>query len=399
MSKHHTYIWQKKGWPALEYDLAAIAPDLAQAHQALGEIAGKAGAIGLAGVRDIVVNAFSGEVIATAAIEGQLLSDDVVRSSVMRRLGLADSGAKDRNVEGLVQVIDDSLTAFNQPLDEDRLCRWQSALFPGGTSGMQRIVGRYRDHEDPMQIVSGLTGREVVHYEAPPSNQVRKEMMQFLDWFAKTGLDGPTPMVGLVRAALAHLWFETIHPFEDGNGRIGRAVVDLAIAQHQGESTRLYSLSRQLLSNRKGYYDALNAAQRGSLDVTAWVRWFAQQFQAACRFTSAVIDASLEKKRFWDQHASSVNDRQRKVLQRLLDLGDGGFLGGMTAEKYVKMTGASKATATRDLAQMVVSGQMQTQGVGKATKYFIRVPGWSHESPHAGVLKAADKPTPPTAAA
>lgn len=374
-----TYIWQRKGWPDLAFDLHAIAPDLAQAHHLLGEIAGKAAAIGLPGTSELTVDAFSGEVLATAAIEGHQLSEDVVRSSVMRRLGLATAGPADRHVDGLVEVINDALTAFTVPLDADRLCRWQSALFPGGTSGIQRIaVGRFRDHADPMQIVSGLPGREVVHYEAPPSDQVPREMGRFLEWFQRTGPGGATPIIGLARAALAHVWFESIHPFEDGNGRIGRAIVDLAVAQHEGGSARLYSLSRQLLSSRKDYYDRLNAAQRGDLDVTAWVQWFIQQFSAACRFSSRVIDEALLKRRFWEQHGATVNERQRKVLQRLLDAGDGGFLGGMTADKYMKMTGASKATATRDLAEMVVNDQMWAAGTGKATKYFIHVEGWKH---------------------
>jgi Fic family protein len=377
-SKRKTYVWQRPAWPALSFDLNAIVSDLGDAHRQLGEIEGKVAAIGMGGAREVIVEAFAGEVLATAAIEGQRLSEDAVRSSVLRRLGLASMGPKDRHVEGLVEVINDALTAFDRPLDHDRLCRWQSALFPGGTSGIQRIaVGRYRGHEDPMQIVSGLPGKEVVHYEAPPSKQVHAEMQRFLDWFAQTAPGAPRPMIGLARAAIAHLWFESIHPFEDGNGRIGRAIVEMAIAQHQGQSSRLYSLSRQLLSSRKEYYDSLNAAQKGDLDVTSWVRWFMLQFSAACRFTSKVIDEALEKKRFWDRHAGSVNERQRKVLQRLLDMGDGGFQGGLNAEKYCKMTGVSKATATRDLAEMVAADQLWTSGVGKATKYYIRMPGWT----------------------
>jgi Fic family protein len=186
-------------------------------------------------------------------------------------------------------------------------------------------------------------------------------------------------MDGVARAALAHLWFESIHPFEDGNGRIGRAIVDLALAQHLRQAVRLYSLSRQLLASHSAYYDALNQAQRGSCHVTDWVLWFASQWAAACETASAVIDLALVKRRFWERpSACGLLERQRKVLQRLLDAGDGGFLGGLNAEKYIKMTGVSKPTATRDLTQMTTAGLLRSHGAGKATRYVIDVEGWSH---------------------
>lgn len=352
-----------------------------------GVLEGKATAIGLGSTSQVSLDALSDEVLATAAIEGERLSLDAVRSSVMRRLGLSTSGPINRSVDGLVEVISDATTSIDTPLDEDRLCRWQSALFPGGTSGIHRIaVGRYRDHTDPMQIVSGQPGREVVHYEAPPSKDVPEQMKRFLTWFADTSparasasAAGGKPIDGFARAAIAHLWFESIHPFEDGNGRIGRAIVDMAMAQHLRQPVRLYSLSRQLLTSRSAYYDALNQAQRGETDVTAWVQWFARQSTEACHAASRVIDQAIEKKQFWEkQEGSGLHERQRKVLQRLLDDGDGGFLGGLNAEKYMKMTGVSKATATRDLSEMVTGGQLWSHGVGKAVRYYISMPGWSH---------------------
>ena len=327
--------------------------------------------------------------IATAAIEGEQLPPASVRSSIARRLGLAQGGPQARQVDGLVDVIRDASDGYRAPLDHDRLYRWQSALFPGGTSGIRRIVvGRYRDHEDAMQIVSGEQGKEVVHYEAPPSVAVPKEMQAFLEWFARTtpsteptaGSAEQRPEIdGVARAAIAHLWFESVHPFEDGNGRLGRAIVDQAIAQYLGGPTRLVSLSSQFLRNRGGYYDALNEAQRGGLDITAWVSWFAEQYALACKHSSTVIDSALEKSRFWAEHAGTiVNERQRKVVQRLLDDGDGGFKGGLNAEKYGKMTGASKPTATRDLAALVDAGMLWTNGRGKGVRYYINVPGWMH---------------------
>lgn len=393
------YIWQRPDWPHFRVDLTAALPELTGAHRALGELEGQAQAIGMDHANQVTLDAFSKEVVATAAIEGEALAADIVRSSVMRRLGLSDDGVVDRHVDGLVDIVNDAVTAVAQPLDEDRLCRWQSALFPGGTSGIVRIaVGRYRDHEDPMQIVSGRPGREVVHDQAPPSHTVRAEMDRFLAWFADTTPSNPrapeqaaTPLDGLARAAIAHLWFETIHPFEDGNGRLGRAVMDLALAQHQGGSVRLYSLSGQLLSSRKAYYDHLNQAQRGDLDVTTWVRWLVQQFALACRHASGVIQSALLKRAFWDQHASQITqERQRKVVQRLLDDGDGGFLGGLNAEKYMKMTGTSKATATRDLMALVAGGVLRSAGAGRAVRYYVNVPSWTHGIDQSSTAPPAD---------
>ncbi|RZT35535.1 Fic family protein [Cupriavidus agavae] len=389
MDTSSPWIWRRADWPedALAYDAHQTASDLAEAYRTYGLLEGKATTLGLGRTSEVALDALSDEVLATAAIEGERLPLDAVRSSVMRRLGLATSGPFNRSVDGLVDVICDATSAIDTPLDEDRLCRWQSALFPGGTSGIHRIaVGRYRDHVDPMQIVSGRPGREVVHYEAPPSKDVSMQMERFLLWFADTSPNATSamsvrgkPIDGLARAAIAHLWFETIHPFEDGNGRIGRAIADMAVAQHLRQPVRLYSLSRQLLASRAAYYDALNQAQRSQTDVTAWVQWFARQSTAACHAANQVIDQAIEKRRFWEkQEGIALHERQRKVLQRLLDDGDGGFLGGLNAEKYMKMTGVSKATATRDLSAMVASGQMRGHGAGKALRYFVNVPGWTH---------------------
>ena len=344
--------------------------------------------------------------MATAAIEGERLSLDVVGLSVKGQLGLATSESSDYRVDGLVKVISDAATAFSLPLDEDRLCRWQSALFPGGTSGIRRIaVGRYRDHDDRMQIVSGAPGREVVHYEAPPSTDVPALMEHFLAWLAEfapvlapASASGGKPIDGFARAAIAHLWFESIQPFEDGNGRIGRAIVDMVQAQHLRPPVRLYSFSRQLLTSRSAYYDALNEAQRGDMDVTGWVQWFVRQCTAAFRVATQAIDQAIQKRQFWEQHdGHRLHDRQRKVLQRLLNDGDGGFLGELNAEKYMKMTGTSKATATRDLSEMTVGGQLWSRGIGKAVRYYINVPGWSHGVGMEPDLNGADTDAVPVA--
>ncbi|MGS0743058.1 Fic family protein [Glaciimonas sp. GG7] len=379
-----SYIWQRPAWPAWEYDSQIIEASLAQARLQQGRVLGKAQVVGMTTeALTRVVNAiWIQEIVATAAIEGQTLDFDQVRSSVMRKLGIADAGSSPRHVDGLVDVMHDAIQHFSTPLDANRLFRWQSALFPGGTSGIQRIeVGKFRTFTDPMLIVSGRPGKEVEHYRAPDSAHVQEEMARFLAWFNQ-----PSATDGIVRAAIAHLWFETVHPFEDGNGRIGRAILDMAIAQDARSAVRIYSMSRQLQENRTAYYDALNAAQTGDLDITQWINWFAIQFAAACMKSEVLIDLALEKAAYWATHAGhAFNERQRKVLQKLLDAGDGGFLGSLTAEKYCKITGASKATATRDLTDLLQKDALVVRGVGKATKYDVKVPGWRHDDSENGL--------------
>jgi Fic family protein len=396
------YIWQHSAWPQLTFDAAALAPALEQARLEQGRLLGLLGAIGLEQAKAVQRELWVQEALATAAIEGEQLNLESLRSSVAHRLQLADAPGSDRSVEGLVQVMQDALTNHSASLDLDRLCRWQSALFPGGTSGITRIaVGRLRDHADAMQIVSGALGREVVHYEAPPSVQVAAEMENFLAWFDSTrpaGAASAAPKVnGIARAALVHLWFESIHPFEDGNGRLGRALADMALAQdmHAQDAqaspalVRVHGLAHQMLKTRATYYDALNHAQRlrgiapkaTSIDVTPWVQWFVQAFTQACIASQAVVMDATEKAQFRLRAAQChINPRQSKALERLLDAGHvgsgGGFLGGMTNEKYAKITATSKATATRDLADLLANGLLRVEGVGKATRYAVNVPGW-----------------------
>lgn len=376
------WVWQQPGWPGLIIDKDALEADLVKAHALRGFILGKVSAIGFDDAQQIEVDAMANEAIATAAIEGEKLSLESVRSSVIRRLGLGVNGPADRHVEGLVEVLDDATKKWAEPLDEERLCGWHAALFPTGRSGIHWIeVGQYRTDAAPMRIVSGPVGREKVHFEAPPSRDVPDEMKRFLAWFAETNpaaqnINGH--LDGLVRAAIAHVWFESIHPFEDGNGRIGRAIVDMAVAQFTHQPVRYYSLSRQLMAQRSMYYDRLNSAQRGNLDVTHWVQWFVQQFTAACNEADKVIDSALEKRMFWLRESTSgINERQRKVLHRLLDAGDGGFEGGLNADKYMKLTAASKATATRDLSDLVTRALLRTTGEGKALRYYVNIASWT----------------------
>lgn len=397
------YLWQQSGWPRLTVDHAALAPALDAARIEQGRLLGLLDAIGLLPAQEMTRELWVQEALATAQIEGQRLDLETVRSSVARRLGLDEQAPSvaDRSVEGLVDVMQDAVARSVVPLDADRLWRWQSALFPGGTSGIQRIaVGCWRSHEDPMQIVSGPLGRQAVHYEAPPSRQVPMEMARFIDWFEATRPapaqpSGGEATHGLVRAALTHLWFETVHPFEDGNGRIGRALADMALAQdlaarqpegvgwlQQAFAAPIFGVARHMLAQRAAYYDALNAAQRGLPEVTPWVQWFVQAFTQGCMASQAVVRQALDKAAFRARMAAvGVNPRQAKVLERLLAAGSvelgGGFLGRLTADKYTRLASTSKPTATRDLAELVAKDLLQVTGQGRATRYAIAVPGWT----------------------
>jgi Fic family protein len=365
------YVWAHPGWPAFTVRAEALAEPLGRARLAQGTVLGLAHALGLDSHPEIVREIWVGEAMATAGIEGEKLNLDAVRSSVMRKLGIASAGASTRHVDGLVDVMDDATRNFGSKLTHARLCGWQAALFPSGRSGLARIeTGTYRTHADPMQIVSGRQGREKVHYVAPPSSQVHTEMTRFLTWFNSSAPGATIAVEGLVRAALAHLWFETIHPFEDGNGRIGRALADMALAQDANAAVRLYSLSRRLHENRAQYYDALNAAQCTTLDATDWVVWFITQFEAACGQSATIVRAAVDTAHFW-RAAPVMNERQKKGVQKLLDAGPGGFEGGMSAAKYVNITGASKATATRDLADLAERGVLAVVGQGRGTRYTL----------------------------
>lgn len=317
--------------------------------------------------------------MATAAIEGEKLDLETVRSSVMRRLGEPDAGKRaSRNVDGLLDVMQDATQSFGERLDDDRLMRWQSALFPGGTSGLRRIaVGRYRQTDEPMQIISGPVGKEKVHYQAPPSKQVPGEMSAFLDWWEHTRAGSADAVEGVLRAGMAHAWFETIHPFEDGNGRVGRALIDMALAQDIKSPQRYCGLSRQLMARHDDYYDALNAAQLGSVDVSQWLSFFLEQFTLACVESQAIVDTAVERSRFWAAHADfKINDRQRKVIQRMLNAGKAGFEGGMSTEKYSNLAGTTKITASRDLSDLLKAGLVVSTGQGRGTRYWVNVPGW-----------------------
>jgi Fic family protein len=332
------------------------------------------------------------EAVATAAIEGESLDLLAVRSSIARRLGIASTftAAVPRNVEALLDVMEDATANWATNLSDERLCQWQAALFPGGRSSLRSIeTGRYRAHAEPMQIVSGPVGKETVHYEAPPSNAVAEEMRRFLAWFNDSRDQAPAD--GIVRAGIAHVWFESVHPFEDGNGRIGRAIVDMALAQEVRAPNRLLGMAARMHQDQARYYEALNQAQRGTGDATKWLTWFIEAFAASCRTSSGLIDESLARARFWSEHrAAAINERQRKVLNKMLEAGPGRFEGGMTSRKYQSLTGAIRITASRDLAELAEAGLLVRQGAGRSTFYNLPIQGWAWQRPPAKRSPKAD---------
>ncbi len=371
-------IWQEPDWPRLRYDAALVAAELGRARRAQGVLEGKLATLGFAQRTTLVAEAWSQEAVATAAIEGERLDLAAVRSSVARRLGVGLEKAPNvpRHIDGLLDIMDDAVSKATDALTHERLQGWHAALFPTGFAGMAKIVvGAYREHATPMHIVSGPIGGEKGHFEAPPSSRVAAEMDALLHWFnARTEPDT------LVQAAITHLWFETIHPFDDGNGRVGRALIDLILARDSGEASRLMRISQRLLQRRGDYYNELERAQHGSLDVTQWVVWFIEQVRIACEEASLVIDASLERARFWDAHREEeLSPRQRKMLNVLLDAGPDGFEGGMSTKKYESLTGASRATSSRDLTELEDKGVLRRVGNGRSTRYYLAIPGWGKQ--------------------
>jgi Fic family protein len=355
--------------------------------------------IGLEGLQPHIRDSLTQEALTTSAIEGEKLDPESVRSSVARRLGLDTSGAPQaegrRNIEGLIDVLQDATLNTESPLTLERLCNWHGALFPTGFSGMQRInVGALRSV--PMEIVSGAIGQTKVHYAAPPAEGLAGQVDAFLTWFNQTTPNtGSRPMDGLVRAAISHLWFETLHPFDDGNGRIGRALLQLALGQDMGHPGRIVTLSRQIESCKGEYYSELERAQRSkSMDVTAWVEWLIKQFSFASEFASRTIDSAIQRIRFQAWMSSvALNERQQKTMKKLLDAGPKGFEGGMTTRKHERISQASTPTAARDLIELERLGLLERYGAGRSTRYYPAIEGWAEDD--AKLAEASGMSDPP----
>ena len=362
------YIWQADDWPNWRYDLSSLAGPLTEVSHAQGVLLGRLADVGLALRDQASLAALTEDVVKTSAIEGEVLNVESVRSSIARRLGV-DIGAVapvDRHIEGVVEMVLDATSRAASPLTTERLFCWHAALFPTGYSGMNKIsVGQWRDDATgPMQVVSGPVGRRKVHFQAPTADAVPVEMARFLAWAnAETG----EPM--LVKAGLAHLWFVTLHPFDDGNGRIARAVGDLFLARADGSPQRFYSLSAQIQRERKDYYDVLERTQKGTLDVTGWLSWFLGTLGRAFTSAQSTLDAVLVKAHFWQRWAGTpLNERQMKLLKRLLD----GFEGKLTSSRWATIAKCSPDTALRDITQLLEAGVLKkSPGGGRSTSYEL----------------------------
>jgi Fic family protein len=379
----------------MAFDGQRVQDLLAAARKAQGVLLGKAEAIGLEGLQPHIRDSLTQEALTTSAIEGEKLDPESVRSSVARRLGLDTSGAPvregRRNIEGLIDVLQDATLNTDAPLTLERLCSWHGALFPTGFSGMQRIdVGALRSV--PMEIVSGAVGHSKVHYAAPPAEGLAEQMDAFLTWFNQTQPKvGTHPMDGLVRAAVSHLWFETLHPFDDGNGRLGRAILQLALGQDMGQPGRIVTLSRQIESSKDRYYSELERAQRSkSMDVTTWVEWMLEQVTLASEFANRTIDSAIQRIRFQGRMAAfTLNERQQKTMKKLLDAGPKGYEGGMTTRKHERIAQTSTPTAARDLIDLERLGLLTRYGDGRSTRYYPAMEGWAEDDAKLG--KASGK--------
>jgi Fic family protein len=365
------YIWQAGEWPHWRYDLAALAGPLAEVSRAQGLLLGRLTDVGMDLRTRANLAVLTEDVVKTSEIEGESLNVESVRSSIARRLGV-DIGALtavDRHVEGLVELVLDATTNCHAPVTRERLFGWHAALFPTGYSGLSRIIvaGWRDDAGGSMQVVSGPIGRQRVHYEAPPADRLEAETDRFLSWINGVSNDPP-----LIKAALGHLWFVTLHPFDDGNGRIARAIGDLLLARADGSPQRFYSLSAQIQRERKTYYDVLERTQKRSMEVTEWLAWFLGALHRAVDQSQFTLDAVLTKARFWQRWATTpMHDRQVKVLKRLLD----GFEGKLTSRKWAAIAKCSADTALRDINDLLACGVLRKADAGgRSTSYALSEP-------------------------
>ena len=362
------YIHELKGWPHFKWDQKKLAMQLAAVRNRQGRLIGRMEALGLKLRAEANLQSLTEEVIKSSEIEGEVLDRDQVRSSIARRLGI-DIGAlaaADRHVEGVVEMMLDATGKYLEPLTAERLFGWHAALFPTGRAGMRKItVGRWRDDKSgPMQVVSGPAGRERVHYQAPKAAALAREMNAFIDWF-----NDSDDVDSVLKAALAHLWFATIHPFDDGNGRIARAIADMALARSDNSAQRFYSMSAQIQQERNAYYDILERTQKADLDITPWLQWFLGCLDRAFDGAETTLAAVLRKAGFWQKHQDETfNDRQRAIIGRLLD----GFKGNLTSSKWAQLAKCSQDTALRDIDDLVGRGILvKNSAGGRSTSYSL----------------------------
>jgi Fic family protein len=356
--------WQQPDWPHFTYDARRLESQEASFLKQGGTLIGAFKHLRPTQEHELLAETATSEAITTSAIEGEVLDRDSVRSSILRQLGIQTGPRRvGPREEGIARMMLDLFGGNHGPLTHERLCQWHAMIMMGRTD--LQVIGGYRAHAEPMQIVSGPIGREIVHFEAPPSSGVRNEMKRFLDWF--NGSERKVPP--LARSGIAHLHFESIHPFEDGNGRIGRAISEIALAQGLGQRS-LTMLATEIESRKEEYYAELERASR-ALEATTWLEWFADTVLAAQRRTIEWIEFLIAKTRLMDRLRASINERQEKALLRMLREGPPGFAGGLSAGNYQAITGASPATARRDLSQLVILGALKKTGTKKSTRYWI----------------------------
>ena len=359
------YIWQEKEWPHFKWNNEQIARLLGMVHQELGRLNGIISMFGFEQKTNTYLDALTQEIVHSAEIEGEVLNHDSVRSSVARQLGLPFAGLPriDHYVEGVVQIMLDATQNAKQPLTDERLFGWHAALFPTGYSGAYKItVANWRQSTDAMQVVSGAMGHYQVHFEAPPSQEVPEMMESFLEWLNDSNAVDP-----LIKAAITHLWFVTIHPFEDGNGRLCRTITEMMLARADGMTQRYYSLSSAILNSRKTYYEQLEKTQKGSIDITGWIAWFLVTLYQAVTASIGKMDRIIKKTDFWNRHANTeINERQRKVINRLWD----GFEGKLNTSKWAKMCHCSQDSALRDIQDLIKKGILRDTGEGGRSKNY-----------------------------
>jgi Fic family protein len=375
-----SFIYDLPDWPALRWDSLRLIAPLAEARHVQGRLIGQMEALGFQVKEEAILRTLTQDVLKSSEIEGDLLDADQVRSSVARRLGMDVDGLKpaDRHVDGMAEMMLDATQHYDQPLTDERLFGWHAALFPTGRSGMHGItVGAWRSSVfsgavkapgvAPMQVMSGPVGRERVHFEAPPAARLTQEMRQFLDWFG-----GDTTTEPVLKAAQAHLRFVTIHPFDDGNGRIARAIADMALAASERSPRRFYSMSGQIREERADYYRILEETQRGTLDITPWMQWFLGCLTRAIEGAQTHLSGVIAKARYWEKLRDvPLNERQRLVINKLLD----GFEGKLTTSKWAALTKTSQDTALRDIQQLVERGVLVRDAAGgRSTNYALRSP-------------------------
>ena len=365
------YNWQLPDWPDFRYDLQPIEDILLQFIQETGDVGGMLRAMPESAAQEAITQMLIAEAIKTSAIEGEFLSRQDVMSSIKNRLGLnaVPENVKDKKAQGAAELVVDVRNSFAEPLTKEKLFEWHETLFKQSRHLNTEV---WRKDKAPMQIVSGTLGRETIHFEAPPSVRVPKEMKYFIQWFNDTAPGGKREIKNApIRSAIAHLYFESIHPFEDGNGRIGRAIAGKALSQTIGRPV-LMSLSATIEKNKKEYYAAFATTQKSN-ELTEWITYFCKTVLQAQRETKVLIELTLKKTRFFDKYKESLNDRQLKAISKMLEALPEGFEGGMTAKKYMSITRASKATATRDLQELSETGVLLQEGGGRSIHYNLNI--------------------------